>query len=1475
MSPGEAGEVLGRFSPAVRAWFEERHPAPTRVQALGWPLIGAGRHALLCAPTGSGKTLAAFLHCLDRLGARAEESAPAGPAVVYISPLKALAYDIERNLTVPLAEIGALAAARGLRFRAPSVGVRTGDTSAAARRQQLRAPPDILITTPESLYLLLTSAARETLRQVETVIVDEIHVLAPSKRGAHLALSLERLARLGDGEPQRIGLSATQRPLDEVARYLGGDRPVEIVDAGEVPRIDLEVSVPVEDMRRPAGELSAGAARGAPAIGALTPQERTSLMPAIYREVFELVRAHRSTIVFVNSRRQAERVAHHVNEMAAADEVLAGAELARAHHGSVARAERRHTEDMLARGLLRCIVATSSLELGIDIAAVDLVVQVESPGSVARGLQRIGRAGHAVGAVSRGRVLPVHRRDLLEAAVVCRGMLDGEVEPIRVPRQPLDVLAQQVVAMVAVEEWPVGELLQVIRRAHAYRDLSREALDAVLDMLSGRQPDGEMADLTPRLAWDRAADRLVPRRGARLVALVNGGTIPDRGLYPVHVGAADGPRVGELDEEMVYESRAGETFLLGATTWRIEEIGRDRVIVSPAPGEPGRMPFWHGDRPGRPAALGLALGALVRQLDEAAPEEARRLLAGRYRLDERAAGNLLAYLAEQREVTGTMATDRAITVERFRDELGDVRVCILSPLGGRVHAPWALALESTLEAELGMPVHAMWTDDGVAFRLPGEAAPPGADRLFPDPDEARERVTAQLTRSAMFASRFRENAARALLLPRRRPGARTPLWAQRLRAQQLLGAALRHPSFPVVLETYRELLGDVFDLDGLGRLLADVRSGAIRVDLVDTGAPSPFARNLAFAYTMAFMYEGDAPVAERRAQALALDRALLGELLGEDDLRGLLDAEVMAAVEEERQGRAERRRARDADELEDLLRRVGPLTALAIRARAEGDPAGWIERLRAEARVEEIAIDGAAHLAAAGDPARIAAARGGDGAALEELVARDARARGPHPPGEAAARLGVAAELVVAAQDRLIARGVLVRGGFRPGGSGVELVHADVLRELRRRTLDRLRREVAPVDAAALGRFLPAWHGAGGADAGRGPGGLDRLRAAVRQLAGAPLPLADLEARILSARVADYHPSMLDELGATGEVVWVGAGKLGARDGRVLLFDRERLALAEPGDPGRLAAPGAGHQAVLEALTGRGASFQLELAAASGLAGEELVAVLWDLVWAGLVTNDTFAPLRAWLRGPAGRRAAPRRLARRGPGGVRPSHFAGGGRWSLVGQRARPADPTERALARALLLLDRYGVVSREAALADEVPGGMAALSPVLRVLEETGRARRGYFVAGIDGRQFALPAAIDRLRGDAGGGAVVLAAADPANPYGALLPWPDGPAPGGPRPSRRSGAVVILWRGALAWYLEAGGRSLLSGALEPEALEEALRAALAALSRLTRRRSLRVESIDGAPARTSPLAPLLLACGFRSELRGLGLPGR
>ncbi|HEY8492246.1 MAG TPA: DEAD/DEAH box helicase, partial [Myxococcota bacterium] len=1085
------------FSPATRAWFEASFAGPTPVQADGWARIAAGEHALLLAPTGSGKTLAAFLWCIDRLacgaGAPASgdgASAPApgagaerrGVRVLYVSPLKALVYDVERNLRAPLVGVRRHAERLGLAARTPRVAVRTGDTPAADRAAQTRDPAEILVTTPESLYLILGSAQRETLRTVETIIVDEIHALAPTKRGAHLALSLERVAALAERDPQRIGLSATARPVAEVARFLGGDRPVAIVDRSERPLLALEIRVPVPDMTQPVAP--APPQPPAPARREREPDLRTrsilaelaerealpdpalGMWPTIEPKLLEAIRAHRSTLVFVNSRGLCERLCARLNE-------LAGEPLVRAHHGSVSHATRKEIEEALKAGRIRGIVATSSLELGIDMGSVDLVLMVESPGAVARGLQRVGRAGHRVGETSRGLVYPKHRGDLLEATVVCRGMQEGAVEALRVPRNPLDVLAQQIVAMCANEPWQVEELARLVRRAANYRDLSHDALAAVLDMLAGRYPSTDFAELRPRLVWDREADRLEARRGAGKLALLSGGTIPDRGLYTVHVGEEGGPRVGELDEEMVYETRPGQTITLGASTWRVLEITRDRVLVAPAPGEVGRLPFWRGEGPGRPLELGRALGAFLRELGARDPDDAERWLRAEWGLDAFAARNLRDHVAEQRAATGALPTDRALTIERFRDELGDWRVCILSPWGARVHAPWALALEARLSQEAGYEVQAIWSDDGIALRFADADRPPDVSLLLPDPEELEELVLAQLGDSALFAAAFRENAARALLLPRRRPGARTPLWVQRLRAQNLLAVARQFPSFPIVLETYRTCLQDVFDLPALTDLLRRVRARAIRVDEVETPAASPFARSLVFAYTAAYLYQGDSPAAERRAQALTLDRNMLRDLLGEDRLRELLDARAIADVEAELQGLAEGHRAAHPDGLHDLLRRVGDLTSEEVAARCEGDAAAWLAELERARRVASVRIAGAPRWIAVEDAALYRDALGcvppaGLAEALlepvaqpvEQLLVRFARTHGPFDAAAVARRFGLPPAQAEALLAALEARGRLLGGEFHPEGRSREWCDPEVLRRVRRRTLARLRGEV-------------------------------------------------------------------------------------------------------------------------------------------------------------------------------------------------------------------------------------------------------------------------------------------------------------------------------------------------------------------------------------------------------------------------------
>src|SRR5437763_1874965 len=1258
-------DPLAPFSAETRAWFKQAFAEPTPAQQLGWPAIASGKHTLIQAPTGSGKTLAAFLYGIDKLHPEPGE----GLRLLYVSPLKALNYDIERNLRGPLA---------GLKSEL-RVAVRTGDTPQKERAEMLRHPPDILITTPESLYLLLTSRARENLRGVRTLILDEVHAVAGTKRGAHLALSVERLERLVDKPFQRVGLSATQRPLEEIGRFVSGAREIQLVDAGTAKELDLQVVMPLEDMREP---------------------EQTSIWPSIYPELLRLVREHRSTILFVNNRRLAERLALRLNE-------LAEQEIARAHHGSLAREQRVEIEELLKAGEIPCLVATSSLELGIDMGAVDLVLQVESPKSVARGLQRIGRAGHELGAVSKGRIFPKFRADLLESAVVAKRMLEGAIEETVIPRNPLDVLAQQIVAIAAEEEIAVDDLHELVRGAYPFADLSRTQLENVLDMLAGRYPSDEFAELRPRIVWDRTAGVIRGRSGVRRLAVTNAGTIPDRGLYGVHL-VDGGGRVGELDEEMVYEARAGQTFLLGASTWRIEEITRDRVLVSPAPGVPGAVPFWKGEGVGRPYELGEAIGRASRELVASSHDRAVERLTQAHSLDERAAENLLTFLHEQQAVTGAVPSDRTVVVERFRAQPGDWRVCLLAPFGARVHAPWALALGARLRESLGIEVHSLWSDDGIALHLPDADALPPTDDVLLGADEVEDLVVLELGASALFGARFRENAARALLIPRRRSGERTPLWQQRLKAQGLLQVARRYGSFPVILETYRECLQDVFDLPSLKRLLQGLRTRELDLVDVETASASPYSASLLFDYIATYMYEDDTPPAERRAQALSLDRDLLRELLGQDELRDLLDAGAVEEVEAQLRGSR-----RSADHLPDRL----PLRAA-------------------------------------------------------------------------------------------------------------------------------LRKEVEPAEQASLGRFLPNWHG------------IDRratLREALVPLQGLSLPVSLWESDVLPRRVPGFNPGQLDQLCSSGELVWVGAGL----DRVAVYFREDAPALGRPA-----AAPRPeddAHDRIREAL-GRSAEFWYDLVAATGLEPEVALPALWDLVWAGEVTNDAWTPLRAGRRyqAPKLQRGRARRFSRQRSAGITATQ----GRWSPT-DRLFAGSPDSRALAE--LLLERQGIVTRDGVRGEGIPGGYGAVYGELRALETLGVCRRGYFVEGLGGAQFALPGAVERLRElrpreDEDPEPLVLAAADPAQPYGAALPWPK---QAGGRAAPVPGASVVLLGGEAALFVERGGRSLVP-LREPD--ESWLRVALAALVEHVKRggaKRLAVERFDGEPVGETEIMPLLLEAGF------------
>ncbi len=1482
-----AADPLASFTQQVREWFGRAFAEPTEAQRQAWPAIAGGEHVIVSAPTGSGKTLAAFLWGLDRLVA--EPASERRTRLVYVSPLKALSYDVEKNLRAPLKGIGGDI----------TVGIRTGDTPQKERQAMLRNPPDVLITTPESLYLMLTSRARETLAGVEWCIVDEIHAVARTKRGSHLALSLERLEHASEHTVQRIGLSATQRPLEEVGRFLvGAGRDCRVVDTGVRKPLDLEIRVPVDDMREPAApdaEDPAAGGTGTSAgggdlvgIGRGEPEEtgatRRSIWPAIYPELLELVQSHRSTIVFVNNRRGAERLAVRLNELAG--EEGKPAEIARAHHGSLAREERLVVEDLLKSGELPCLVATSSLELGIDMGAVDLVLQVESPKSVTAGLQRIGRAGHNVGDVSKGRIFPKFRADLLECAVVARRMRDGEIETTVVPRNALDVLAQQIVAMTATgDEWRVPELHDLVRRAYPYADLSRELLDSVLDMLDGRYPSEEFAELRPRIVWDRVEDTVRARKGALQLAVTNAGTIPDRGLYGVHL--PDGRRVGELDEEMVYEARPGQTFMLGASTWRIEEITRDRVIVSPAPGAPGALPFWRGDGVGRPVELGRAIGEFSRTAVDREPAE----LAEEYDLDERAARNLVTYLREQREATRVVPSDRTIVIERFRDEIGDWRLCVLSPFGGRVHAAWGLALSARIRDRFGLESDAIWSDDGIVVHLPDADEPPGAELVLVEPDELEELVVRELSSSALYGARFRENAARALLLPRAYPGKRTPLWQQRLKAQSLLEVAKGYGQFPIVLETYRECLRDVLDLPALEELLRGLHRREISLVEAETQRASPFASSLLFDYVATYMYEGDTPNAERRAAALSLDRDLLRELLGQEELRDLIDPAALAEVEADLQRLSERTGAANSDGLHDVLRAVGDLTVEEAQARCLGAVSAkrMLNDLEGERRAVSMRIGGQERWIASEDAgiyrdAFGAVPPGGLPAAfLEEqedpigrIVRRFARTHGPFTTRELADRYAVDPGPVLRELERA---GNLVRGELRPGGSEREWCDSDVLRRLRRASLAALRKEVEPAEQRALARFLPAWQGVDASPPGGA--GVDRLREVLVPLQGVALAPEVWERDVLPRRAGAYSPAWLDQLCASGELVWVGAGSLGRRSGKVALLFREdaRWLGAPPVKAERPAEP------LHDAIRGRleaGASFWSDLLADVADADPiELQEALWDLVWVGEVSNDAFAPLRApRLALAREQRDAGRRFARR----RRPGAPQVQGRWALTAPLFADSPqhgPRMRAVSE--VLLERYGIVTRETVLAEGIPGGFASLYSELANLETLGTARRGYFVEGLGGAQFALPAAIERLRGlraDEPAGPLVLAVTDPANPFGATLPWPrrEGSEQGGRRPSRVPGAYVVTLDAEPVLYVERGGKGLVplrdafdsSGQPEPW-LTEAL-AALADHVRRGRLRRLGLERFDGEPVVGSALEGLLVEIGFRQGPRRLTL---
>ncbi|RRA48749.1 DEAD/DEAH box helicase [Acidipila sp. EB88] len=1602
----EAEAALRLFHPVTADWFRAVFERPTSPQRLGWPAIARGESTLILAPTGTGKTLTAFLWCLDRIMLSsvppAETAPPAakpkrkpresgGCRVIYISPLKALAVDVERNLRSPLAGIANMARQRGVPVHLPEISIRTGDTSQKDRARFRRHPGEILITTPESLYLLLTSDSAASLKTVETVIIDEIHALVPTKRGAHMALSLERLeaiTREATGKPlQRIGLSATQRPLEEVAHFLAGTqprevlaelplppaeaaedlrqeserewtseaevvadelaapqaarqpsrettpaeiaetaaryRPVTIINASEPKRLELKIEVPVEDMAKlgEVQELPSGAASQGP--------KRTSIWSAIHPRLLEIVRQRTSTLIFVNSRRIAERLAGALNE-------LAEENIARAHHGSLAAPQRSEIEELLKAGKIKALVATSSLELGIDMGAVDLVIQIEAPPSVASGMQRIGRAGHSVGAASEGIIFPKYRADLVACAAVTRAMHDGLVESTRFLRNPLDVLAQQMVAIVAQppslalrdeeskrtrklkaefdeDRSPglhVEELYAIVRACAPYADLSRGAFEGVLDLLAGRYPSDEFAELRPRVTWDRVSGIVTPRQGAKGLAILNGGTIPDRGLYGVFLSGSEKKpiRVGELDEEMVFESRTGDTFILGASTWRIDEITHDKVLVSPAPGEPGKMPFWHGDNAGRPLEFGRRIGALVRELRAQPHNVALTRLVREHDLEPKAAENLLRYLADQEMATSVVPDDRTIVIERVRDELGDWRVCVLTPFGSRVHAPWAMAVTGRIRASGGPDVEVMWADDGFVLRFPESDVAPDADMLLLDAEEATAHVLRQLGATALFAAKFRESAARALLLPRKRATGRAPLWQQRKRAYDLLAVASRYASFPMLLEAYRECMRDVFDMPAFLETLRAVEKRQIRVHVADTRTPSPFASSLLFSYVANYIYDGDAPLAERRAQALSIDQEQLRELMGDADLRELLDPEAIAEVEETLQSLGEMGHARSMDAMHDLLLRLGDLTREELRRRTtSAEVFDTLDRLLRARRVLEVRVAGEKRLIAVEDAARYRDALGiplppglptallaAVAAPVLELLRRYARTHGPFTLAEAQTRFALDAQITEATLRQLLLDGRIVEGGFRPGGIHREWCDAEVLRLIRRKSLARLRKEVEPVEQQMLARLGTHWQGIL-----QKRYGLDALLDTIEQLQGAPLVASLLETSILPARVVRYMPGDLDTLIAAGEVAWCGLDALGEHDGRVALYLAEMLPTLRAPRPAD-AAPLSEREEQLVAQLGRsGAMFfsQLHDAVGGGYPGETLDA-LWSLVWRGIVSNDTFHALRAYVQKTAATTRNPKRQHNQ------PSSFrsrrttpaSAQGRWTLLPPPDLQAHGTEWSHALTQQLLNRYGVLTRESVASENVPGGFSAVYDVLKAMEESGKIRRGYFVAGLGATQFALPAAVDLLRSLRSGAQndeaefVTIAATDPANPYGSVLRWPapeeteEQDASAGRTLTRSAGASVVMRNGELLAYMRRGNPHVqfFLPADEPERSQAArdLAAHLASStqqemrsgSEAQQRGGLLLATINGQPTHLHWMARILQDTGFQAAPMGFNV---
>lgn len=1589
MDLSEAAEAdsLAQFAPATRAWFTQTFSAPTAVQTGAWAAIGAAENALVIAPTGSGKTLAAFMQAIDQLFREREiadegavNNALSATRILYISPIKALGTDVQRNLRLPLEGISAQRKCRDDPLVEIKVGMRTGDTPPKERARLLRHPPDILITTPESLYLMLTSKARETLRGVRTVIVDEVHAVAGGKRGSHLALSLERLDALLAVPAQRVGLSATVRPVERVARFLAGSQSVTVVNPASSRRFDLQVVVAVEDMT----DIPA---RNGSAAGDGSQDRQGSIWPHVEASILDQVLLRRSTIVFTNSRGLAEKLTARLNELYAervgrtddatqvamsgspathyvssaggTDGRSAGAApyIARSHHGSVSKEQRGEIEQALKAGDLRCVVATSSLELGIDMGLVDLVIQVAAPPSVASALQRVGRAGHHVGGISAGLIYPLTRRDLVDAAVTIDGMLAGRIEAIEPPRNPLDVLTQQTVAAVSMDAIDVDDWFASVRRAAPFESLSREVFDAVLDMLAGRYPSDDFAEFRPRLVWNRETGQLTARPGAKLLAVTSGGTIPDRGMFSVVLPegeeSAGSRRVGELDEEMVYESRVNDIITLGTSSWRIQQITNDQVVVTPAPGRSARLPFWRGDGVGRPAELGEAIGAFLSLLERSIERddsphfdnelESRLEAAG---LGRNAINNLFSLASEQREATGVLPTDRRLVLERCRDETGDWRVILHSPYGRRVHEPWALAIAERIRQRWKVDPSVVASDDGIIAQVPDSTGRvPGVELFIYDPQSLRKTVTDAVAGSALFAARFRECAARALFLPRRMPGRRSPLWQQRLRAGQLLQIAQDHPDFPILIETARECLQDVYDLAALDVLMQRLQDGAVQIAEITTEVPSPFAASLLFGYVAQFMYEMDAPLAERRTSVLSLDSGLLGDLIGQVDMGELLDPVVVERVGHELQRLTPSHQAKGLEGAADLLRLLGPLTTEDVARRlSEGEQAAaYLVDLERAGRTIRVTLAGSEYWAGVEDAARLRDALGvplpGNlpsvflGRAptpLSDLIARYARTHGPFSTEALASRFGLGIAVAEDALERLREQGKLLKGNFGIGPRaavqslkphvGAELarrewVGEEVFKRLRLRSLEAAREATLAVAQEAYVRLLlerqclvPESAGKAAVATQKAGGtlvGVEGVTRVIEQLAGLPLPASLWESQILSARVQDYTPGMLDELIASGTVVWSGHGRLGEDDGLVALhlqaFAAETLLPLPDTEAAANLSPL--QQEILDRLAGGGAYFARQFAALTPhgtqaeqqpYAPSDIHAALWNLAWHGYVTTDTWSPLRAYYgAAPARRpRAAPTSRRRRGFNSLRSDEHTAlataslgavwslsdptlAGRWSLL--HHEPLNDTARAFALVEALVDRYGVVTRSAAVAENVPGGFAALRVVLRSMEDAGKVLRGRFIEGLGAAQFAERTCIDRLRELASlpaakPVAVALSAADPANPFGTFLSWPAHPS--NLRLTRRAGSIVVLVDGRLMFYLVQGGRRLLCYAdPEVETMAEPLVAGLTALAvalKRARHASFTLEQVNDQTAFRSPLYPALRQVGFASAPKGL-----